>query len=280
MKILYALDYLEGGTFHVAAPLAEALRKVGHDVELVAKDTPISDKEFDLVHAWNIRAGALFGDEVILVQTINSFVFPYARNYIESAKRATKVHTHSPYVAQFLYTFAEELPASFIPVAFDQGRCPYALPAPKEFTLGWLGSDRSFKRFAVAREIAKQANVPYVEWDVDALYPWEKVRTEFFPNISCYLLASMNDAGPLPPQEALLFGRPVITTSIGMMNMIVRDGINGKLFDGSVEDGITAVEEIKNHYQLYRREVSNTELPTIAEVLPQYIHLYKMALDA
>lgn len=279
MKILFALDYPEGGTFHVASSLAPHLRALGHEVTLWYKDQPPPDlAEFDLAHAWNMRAGIPLRDRLPLVQTINSFLPQFASGYYEAARRADAVHTHSPYVAQLLHLTMNGLCSTFIPVAFDQE--PFApLPPPPKFTLGWIGSDRSFKRFEVAREIATKAGVPFVEWDVDKLHPWEKVAKEFFPSISCYLLASFNDAGPLPPQEALLFGRPVISTCVGMMNMVVRDEQNGLFFDGSVEGGVEAVKIMQEHFERFREGALNTWLPDPKDLAPRYERLYRRVLN-
>lgn len=283
MRIIYSLDYLEGGTFHVAEPLARALQAQGHEVRIVQLSDELSDEEvdsYDLIHAWNARASLRFRHLLPTVQTINSFVPQSAALYREAARAATIVHTHSPFVAQFLWMH-EQVTATFIPTAIDPARLGNCdIPLPGQFTLGWLGSDRSFKRFDVARAIAERAEVPYVQWDVDALHPWEKVRDEFFPAISCYLLTSWNDAGPLPPQEALAYGRPVISTAVGMMNMIVRDGINGLIFDGSIDMGVLAVREMQANFDKFKFHALVEELTTPLELLPQYMRLYKRALKA
>lgn len=281
MRIIFALDYLEGGTWHVATPLATALRDRGHEVRFLSKAESIPEdlSTWDLIHAWNMRAGNRMTDGPLpVVQTINSFIPRDANNYIETARAADAIHVHSPYVAQFLFLFGGVKGANFIPATFDHSRCE-PIPLPETFTVGWLGSDRSYKRFKTARQIAEKAGVPYIEWDVDALHPWKKVRDEFFPAISCYLLASFNEASPLPPQEGLLFGRPVATTCVGMMNMIVQDGVNGKMFDGSVDGDVYALKAIQEDLLGFRQRALQTKLIKTEEVAPQYLELYERVLN-
>lgn len=286
MRIIYSIDYPEGGTFNVATPIAEELRRLGHEVRVVyrAENDAFTDEEietYDLVHAWNSRSGLRFRFQLPMVQTINSFYPSDAALYRDCARAATLVHVHSPYVAQFLYMH-DQVPCTFIPSAFDPKRCePQDIPLPETFTLGWLGGNKGIKRFEMARRIADKAEVPYVEWDVDeTLHPWEEVKAKFFPAISCYLLASWNDAGPLPQQEALAFGRPVITTAVGQTCMIVRDGVNGIIFDGSEDMGVLAVKEMQKRFRHYQVGALATELPKPADLVPQYMRLYARALRA
>lgn len=125
-----------------------------------------------------------------------------------------------------------------IPYAFDHGEFK-PTPLPEEFVVGFLGCDSSAKRFDVIRKACKKAGVRYLDFDrktrneeIDFMEQEEIL--DFYEDIACYVVASWTDGGPLPPQEALLCGRPVITTPVGMMPDLHNKYV--KFFDGSVGD--------------------------------------------
>lgn len=120
------------------------------------------------------------------------------------------------------------------------------LPYPDEFTVGWCGNSAAagkcmgdtssdLKGLEVIREACKLAKVPLLVHDVavDEPIPHEKMP-EWYAKISCYVCASEAEGTPNPPLEALACGRPVITTPVGIMPKVVRDGSNGITVAGDV----------------------------------------------
>jgi len=60
----------------------------------------------------------------------------------------------------------------------------------------------------------------------------------------------------MPVVESLACGRPVITTSVGIVPEIVEDGKNGIIFNRSISDLRNTVEMVLNKPQLIERMAS------------------------
>src|SRR3989304_7844220 len=103
-----------------------------------------------------------------------------------------------------------------------------------------------------------------------------------YRNMSCYVVASFNDGGPLPPQEALLCGRPVVTTHVGMMPQVVREGCNGEFHDGSAIDMARAIKHVKANYDKYYGFIERNRedmLPKIEDVATRWVKMWEDVLE-
>jgi len=128
-----------------------------------------------------------------------------------------------------------------IPYSFDHtGFKP--TPYPKEFTVGIMGCPAEQKRHHIVKEACKRVGVRCLEFTrpadlEDDGWVEQEAIYEFYKSISVLVCASWVEGGPLPPQEAMLCGRPVITTPVGMM---LDERVNKYpaliYFDGSVRN--------------------------------------------
>ncbi|DAC14919.1 MAG TPA: glycosyltransferase [Candidatus Poseidoniales archaeon] len=80
---------------------------------------------------------------------------------------------------------------------------------------------------------------------------------EFYRNNHMLICASLHEGGPMPIVESLACGRPVITTSVGIVPEIVEDGKNGIIFNRSTSDLRKIIEKILNEPQLIERMSSH-----------------------
>lgn len=137
------------------------------------------------------------------------------------------------------------------------------LPSPPHPTIGCIGSvgvsDHDFKGMRIVEAIALAARVvahtrPVHNWSWQAP---AQVR-DYYASLSVYVNAAWGACGPIPAQEALLCGRPVLTTPIDTMLEVIRPGFNGEFFDGSVRDGVRALHRILNNYEHYHQNAVNT----------------------
>jgi glycosyltransferase involved in cell wall biosynthesis len=81
---------------------------------------------------------------------------------------------------------------------------------------------------------------------------------DFYRSNHVLICASQHEGGPLPIVESLACGRPVITTSVGIVPEIVNDGENGIIISrkrSSLRDAIEAMLEDK---ELVNRLASST----------------------
>lgn len=249
MRIAMFTSYDAGGTWEVAKPIADELLKLGHYVTLeaigrghsVPKDRTLSD--YDIAHFWNIEEMKHFDPAVPTVVTVNSLCPETDNGYKQMLQQLNPdhIHTHDSWMVRYLGQRGITNVTS-IPQAFDHSKWP-VLPLPREFAVGYVG-DPAYKRFDVIEAAAKLAGVPCYSLLADPWHPQQEVL-DFYRKISCYVVTSFNDSGPLPAQEALLCGRPVVTTHVGMMDDTVLDGDNGYFHDGSVEDCAKKILEAK-----------------------------------
>ncbi len=95
------------------------------------------------------------------------------------------------------------------------------LPPPSEFTVGWCGRDSrpdDFKGRALIREACRIAGVNYVEREFgSSRVPHVEMSEAFYRHISVYAVGSKSEGDPDPTYEALLSGRPIIATNVGVV---------------------------------------------------------------
>lgn len=167
----------------------------------------------------------------------------------------------------------------YIPQVFDHTKFHH-MPSPKEFTVGYLGKDPILKRFKVIDEACKLANVNCIKRGRDVKYEWENYEPfdtilNFYKNISCYIVASFDEAGPLPPQEALLCGKPVITTHVGMMENLIQNNYNGLFTDGSAKDIAKKILYMKNNYEKFYNNCKTHNLPKVKDIAPLWREVWQ-----
>jgi glycosyltransferase involved in cell wall biosynthesis len=278
MKILMLTDYDAGGTWNIATPVAEEVRLAGHEVTLRAtgkdgcdiKDLPKHLEAWDVVHFWNIRTRRYFDPAPPSVLTIHHLLAPPQDNAQYDALRSfapEAIHVVDRFTQHGLGR-AGFTNVVHIPQAFRHEKWEH-LPPPEEFAIGYMGDAGSDKRFEVVEGIAKKLGIPChsllsAPWKSDAAV------MDFYRKISVYVVASFCDGGPLPAQEAYLCGRPVVSTRVGMM-----EDVACEFFDGSVEDGARAVAQVREDYELESICCFEEALPTVGDVIPDYLALYE-----
>jgi glycosyltransferase involved in cell wall biosynthesis len=114
------------------------------------------------------------------------------------------------------------------------------LPLPTKHKIGWCGDSslgygqikglnlivEACDRAGVDLQIADRCNHRVIPgWQMPGWYK----------DISVYLNASYSDGTPNPPLEAMACGRPVISTRVGIMPRVIRDGFNGWLVDRNAD---------------------------------------------
>jgi len=91
------------------------------------------------------------------------------------------------------------------------------------------------------------------------LYGWAKDATE----VACLLnqskiliMPSFNEGGPRVVFEAMACGLPVITTRVGLMLDIIKDGENGFFVDWSAEDMAEKISRLLKDKELQGKFIS------------------------
>lgn len=287
MKILSIMPYNDGGTFNIATPVMKCLREMGHGVtEIICdKGRGLGDLErklsaYDVAHFWATGDLTHFPEiECPFSVTIHHLPYGYEQGYknILTQWNPDRIHVVDHFAQRQLGQrgFTSVV---YIPQAIDQSRWK-PLPVPAEFAIGCLGADNDgLKRFHIVEEAAGRLNIPAYILSNEPWKPFEEVQ-RLYEKISVYVVASFNDGGPLPPQEALMCGRPVVTTWVGAMPDLISPARNGEFYDGSVAGAAGAIQRIRASYDYYRHNALNTSHWAPEEVADQWERMFLEMAD-
>lgn len=87
----------------------------------------------------------------------------------------------------------------------------------------------------------------------------------FYNVLDLYLVTSRCEGGPKAITESMATGVPIITTKVGMAPEIIKNGVNGFLYDGNiVEDFIEAAVNILENDHIKQR-ISNKAMQTVKD---------------
>lgn len=293
MKIAIINTWNGGAVHNIMYPLSLELSKRGHECDYITRrqieitsNFDLSFSSYDIVHVgYFMNLNFIFQDiEVPYTCNVHHIPHEHLNRYAGDLYKwsPAEIVVSDPFAARQLgqvgiYNTTE------IPYSFDHS--PYKLlPYPDEFTIGYLGCDYNIKRFDVIQAAAFKAKVKSNGIARKTLNEEENFKNhsdilDLYKNISCYIVASFNDGGPLPPQEALLCGRPVLTTKVGMMPQIISHGYNGLYHNGSVEGITSSILEAKREFDKLKHGAQATTLPSVEETTTLYERLFEKVVN-
>jgi glycosyltransferase involved in cell wall biosynthesis len=141
--------------------------------------------------------------------------------------------------------------ATYIPITVNPARFPLQ-PYPDKFTIGYLGVDLPHKRFDRIDAVAEALGIPCVGSKRADHNNGEYVgrEAEFYRAISCYVCATEVERAPFPTLEAMLCGRPVVSTPILASPPEVVECIKA---GGGVltEDLVHGVANVRDRFEAY-----------------------------
>ncbi len=136
---------------------------------------------------------------------------------------------------------------------------PAAAPSPAPLRVGWAGSlkNQTAEHRGVPNLIAPAvAAVEGAELCLAAREDkWrnpEEMR-EFYQSLHVYVCASASEGTPNPCLEAAACGLPIITTRVGNMPELIRDGENGLFVDRDVKDIASKLRLLRDDTELRSR---------------------------
>lgn len=287
MKIAIINTWENGAIWNLMKPLA---REVGADLFTIRDDISkpgfdLSFADYDIVHVGYFMNLQAIKNDIEVPFTCNVHHIPPHRldqtALFLTYHNPSAIITADPFVQRQLGQIGMN-GLDLIPYAFDHEGFELMDP-PKEFSIGYIGCDSEAKRFNVIEEAASMAGVKSVGIDratkneEEDFLDQSKVL-DMYQDMSVYVSAGWNDGGPLPPQEALLCGRPVISTYVGMMPQVIKPYENGLFFDGTVKDLVKQIGFVQDNYETFREGAMNTELPTTHRVAKEYMEVWERIL--
>jgi len=130
--------------------------------------------------------------------------------------------------------------------------CPPIIK-PTSFVAGWVGHSKSIgqKGLEIIQEACRLADVPLLIVDANdkpknsKANSQEWLRDNLYHKVSVYLCASLYEGTPNPALEALSCGLPVITTRVGNMPELIRNGVNGYIVERNEHAIAKALKDIR-----------------------------------
>lgn len=113
------------------------------------------------------------------------------------------------------------------------------------------------KVFRFVRGHGLSDNVRHLEWVANT-----EELAELYRKSRILVCASFNEGGPRVTMEAMACGTPAISTPVGIMRELIRDGENGMLFEWDASSLAARAESLLNDRELYAR---------ICSVLPETV---------
>jgi glycosyltransferase involved in cell wall biosynthesis len=163
-------------------------------------------------------------------------------------------------------------------------------PCSSELRVGWAGSLKNqgpaHRGFHDVIEPAVAA-VPGVRLLTAVREQHWRNRNEmldFYRDLDVYICASRSEGTPNPCLEAAACGVPLVTTRVGNMPELIRDGENGLFFDGTAE-GLANTLALLRDSPLFRSRMATRMLETIREwdwrlQAENYVHMFDSLLNA
>lgn len=275
MKIALITKHARGGVVRLANAVCTGLRELGHDVWHEAARTP-SIHNYDIIHFFNAQRAAIAKTGQPFTVTIHHMTCGYEQGYLDALRSwcPDRVHVLDRFTQRDLGRRGV-FNVTYIPMTLDLEYDP--LPYPDEFTVGYLGGDAQFKRYDVIRKAAESVGIRCVGHESEPWLSDADIRA-LYTSMSAYVVASYEDGGPIPPLEALMHGRPVITTYVGNMPNYVVDGYNGIYHDGTVRGLAAAMLEMRSGYDAYVADVQRTApsmLSPCRNVAQRYVRMWE-----
>lgn len=277
MRVAAVFAHGRGGVVNAGLPIVDAWKAIGHDVEtyMGARGTHLDLREFNHVHAFNIDLlpYITYGDTISC--TFHHMTLGYEKGYMTTLGMypPTLIHVFDKWAIRQLGRYGI-YNVMYVPYCIRP--MPYYDKYPEKFVIGCLGGDSTYKRFDVIREIAEEAGVECIihDNDVDGWISDEAIK-DIYKRITVYVVASFEDAGPLPALEALHCGRLVLSTYVGALADWDR-GI--RHFDGSVADGVKQLNKLREDMVRVPR-IPLLGIPPPAGMPYEYDNLLKRATE-
>ena len=156
------------------------------------------------------------------------------------------------------------------------------LPTPSgEFKVGVFCNDYPYKRWQVVVQAAKKAGVKclaFVMPEGRSNYDLDPLK-DVYANVHGLISATFVDTNSLPLREALLCGRPVITTQNDGMGRVLKDGVNGYWFDGSQTDLTEKILLMKENYEALAAGARATTVESLPDIASAYKRVWEKVIE-
>ena len=266
MKIAIFSEHPNSAIDHVLRPVVAYLREEGWTVDKYGpRDTPSLDG-YDVAHFGWLGVAPKVANAASCPTTVGMWSVPVAK--VAQYGRALQFNDYNHHIVDDTMTLQilgqlGITNVTMIPLEFDTSAFkPLLLPTDSDFRVGVFGNAYDSKRFHVVRDACKEAGVDYFPQIFEpgrALYMLDPLQ-DVYPHAHVFVHASFIDTNSMPLQEALLCGRPVVTTHNDGIHRYVQHKVNGCYYDGSVSDLASKLKWMREHYAFLLEGVKRTRI--------------------
>lgn len=287
MKVLLVSTYLDSPVDNVLVPLWRELRRTGIDASLCRLD-----EQESMWHVWSsnrpdVVHGGFHGLNLTTISprplmSCNVWALANEKSYALCKQWDLLIASNAMLVQQLGYV-AGLTNVRLIPQIFDHSKFTPQPPPPGPFKVGVFGSTCPTKRFHIVEEACRLADVEYVPtiFPADATDYTLDPATDVYAKVHAIAHASFLDPSSVVCQEAMLCGRPVLTTRNCGMRELLEDGEGGYFYDGSPTDLAAKIRTLKLNWerQAYLAPIVRNRLLSVKDGAEMYVKAWQESLS-
>lgn len=288
MRVALLSGYPNGAIDQVMQVLAKGARKEGVDVDIVTMypkpEAPWG--EYDVVHAGYYPYLGKVPHSQIRAMTANVWHIALDLNNLRSIIICLSELDYKFLIADDVMTLQQlgqldHTNVVLIPMPIDQDKWRVLPPPVEPFTVGVFCNDYFYKRWQVIVNACEHAGVnclPVITKENRKTYDLDPLN-DVYAKVHVLASATFVDTNSLPLREALLCGRPVISTRNDGLARVLQHGHNGRWFNGSVDDLAKQIRTIQADYATYRANAIATKFESLSDIVAAYIKVWKDAAN-
>lgn len=285
MKVNYFSGWPNGGIDQVGQALQGSLKKLGVDFNIIRVYEPPTDEmnDCDVIHCGYYRYYDYIREVAYRPVTANvwhvSISDDSQTHLFLSRSNIREIVVDDVATLQNL-GFHGFMNVHKIPLPMTVEKFHHLPPPEGEFTVGVFCNDYGYKRWETVVKAAKLAGVrcaAYVMPENRKEYLLDPV-TDVYANVHTLASATFVDTNSLPLREALLCGRPVISTQNDGLGRVLREGVNGYWHNGTPPDLAEKILLTKQNYETLAAGARTTQMESQEEIAKAYVRMWEKVL--
>lgn len=212
-----------------------------------AKSISANDTDIVFIFSHAMRKDVSHIPSSMIISGMSSFKREYSRGDFEGYKI---IHANNIELVNRLREIHDRV--YYLPNGVDTSFFKRTDNIQEEIIVGAVGSTgfSEHKGKSAISRICEECGVKLMPLYVDPQNALTRPKMlEYYNSINLFIVNSKSETGPNPAMEAMSCGVPVISNAVGLMPVIIKDGRNGYIVDGSDESYVSVINEIKNQHR-------------------------------
>jgi len=282
MKVALIAEWPNCGTDHVMHTIQETIAPKGIEADIfnVHKLDEVDLTKYDVVHfGFYDYCRALKANNYPAVITANVWHMSFAN---ETDKAILDKYNIDQLIVDDVMTLQQLGLLGFtnvtkIPMPINPNKFPHLEEPNTEFTVGVFCNNYWYKNPEKVISAAKLAGIACHATVMDenrTSYNLDPIK-DIYSKVHILASGTFVDTNSLPLREALLCGRPVLSTQSDGMGRVLRDGVNGYWYNGSITDLAEKMLLCKENYTMLAEGARNTVFESVDDIANSYINMWE-----